>query len=104
MRLLAFFAIGSRSTSRRDLAVSTPDIRQANHLSRSARHATISPSQGTAALARREGTEPTTNIFRLLALSRPALDLKAPATAADVLKAAQPYVIERTELVGTYHR
>jgi Raf kinase inhibitor-like YbhB/YbcL family protein len=42
--------------------------------------------------------------FRLLAISRPALDLKAPATALDVLKAAQPYVIERTELVGTYHR
>jgi phosphatidylethanolamine-binding protein (PEBP) family uncharacterized protein len=42
--------------------------------------------------------------FRLLAISRPALDLKAPAAALDVLKAAQPYVIERTELIGTYHR
>jgi len=42
--------------------------------------------------------------FGLLAISRPALDLTASATALDVLKAAQPYVIERTELVGTYHR
>jgi Raf kinase inhibitor-like YbhB/YbcL family protein len=42
--------------------------------------------------------------FRLLAISRPTLDLTAPATALDVLKAAQPYVIERTELAGTYHR
>ncbi len=42
--------------------------------------------------------------IRLLAVSRPALDLKAPATALDVLKAADPYVIERTELIGTYHR
>jgi Raf kinase inhibitor-like YbhB/YbcL family protein len=41
--------------------------------------------------------------FRLLALSRPTLDLKAPATGLDVV-AAEPYVIERTELVGTYHR
>jgi Raf kinase inhibitor-like YbhB/YbcL family protein len=42
--------------------------------------------------------------FRLLAVSRPVLDLKAPPTALDVLKAAEPYVSERTELVGTYHR
>ena len=42
--------------------------------------------------------------FRLLALSRPTLDVRAPATALDVTKAAQPYVIERTELVGTYRR
>ena len=42
--------------------------------------------------------------FRLFAISRPALDLRAPATALDVLNAAQPYVIERTELVGTYRR
>jgi Raf kinase inhibitor-like YbhB/YbcL family protein len=42
--------------------------------------------------------------FRLFAISRPALDLRASATARDVLNAAQPYVIERTELVGTYRR
>jgi Raf kinase inhibitor-like YbhB/YbcL family protein len=42
--------------------------------------------------------------FHLLALSRPTLDLKAPATGLDVVRAAEPYVIERTELVGTYHR
>jgi Raf kinase inhibitor-like YbhB/YbcL family protein len=42
--------------------------------------------------------------FRLLAISRPTLDLKGPATALDVLKAAEPYVIQSTELVGTYHR
>ena len=42
--------------------------------------------------------------FRLLAISRPTLDQRAPATALDVLKAAQPYVIQQTELVGTYHR
>jgi Raf kinase inhibitor-like YbhB/YbcL family protein len=42
--------------------------------------------------------------FRLLAISRPTLDLRAPATALDVLKAAEPYAIGRAELVGTYHR
>ena len=42
--------------------------------------------------------------FRLLAISRPTLDLRAPAAALDVLRAAQPYVIQQTELVGTYHR
>ena len=42
--------------------------------------------------------------FRLLAVSRPTLDLQAPATALDVLLAAQPYAIQQTELVGTYHR
>jgi Raf kinase inhibitor-like YbhB/YbcL family protein len=42
--------------------------------------------------------------FRLLAVSRPTLDLKAPATGLDVVRAAEPHVIERTELVGTYHR
>jgi Raf kinase inhibitor-like YbhB/YbcL family protein len=42
--------------------------------------------------------------FRLLAISRPTLELGAAATAAEVLKAAQPYLIQQTELVGTYHR
>ena len=42
--------------------------------------------------------------FRLLAISRPTLDLRAPAAAIDVLRAAQPYVIQQAELVGTYHR
>jgi len=42
--------------------------------------------------------------FRLLAISRPTLDLRAPAAALDVSRAAQPYVIQQTELVGTYHR
>ena len=42
--------------------------------------------------------------LRLLAISRPTLDLRAPAAALDVLRAAQPYVIQQTELVGTYHR
>ena len=42
--------------------------------------------------------------FRLLAISRPTLDLRAPAAALDVLRAAQPYVIQQAELVGTYHR
>ena len=42
--------------------------------------------------------------FRLLAISRPTLDLRAPAAALDVLRAAQPYVIQQTELLGTYHR
>ena len=42
--------------------------------------------------------------FRLLAISRPTLDLKAPAAALEVLRAAQPYVIQQIELVGTYHR
>jgi phosphatidylethanolamine-binding protein (PEBP) family uncharacterized protein len=42
--------------------------------------------------------------FHLLAISRPTLDLKPTATAADVLRTAQPYAIQRAELVGTYHR
>ena len=42
--------------------------------------------------------------FRLFAISRPTLDLTATATALDVLKAAEPYVIGRVELVGTYRR
>jgi Raf kinase inhibitor-like YbhB/YbcL family protein len=42
--------------------------------------------------------------FRLLAVSRLTLDLRTPATALDVLRAAQPYVIQETELVGTYRR
>ena len=42
--------------------------------------------------------------FRLLAISRPGLELTAPPAALDVLRAAQPYVIQQTELVGTYHR
>ena len=42
--------------------------------------------------------------FRLLAISRPTLDLRAPAAALDVLRAAQPYIIQQAELVGTYHR
>jgi phosphatidylethanolamine-binding protein (PEBP) family uncharacterized protein len=42
--------------------------------------------------------------FRLLAISRPTLDLGASATAADVLRAAQPYLLQQTELVGTYRR
>ena len=42
--------------------------------------------------------------FRLLAISRPTLDLRPPAAALDVLRAAQPYVIQQTDLLGTYHR
>ena len=44
--------------------------------------------------------------FRLLAISRPTLDLnlRAPPAALDVLRVSQPYVIQQTELVGTYHR
>jgi Raf kinase inhibitor-like YbhB/YbcL family protein len=42
--------------------------------------------------------------FRLFAISRPSLDLRTPATALDVLKAAEPYAIQQAELIGTYHR
>jgi Raf kinase inhibitor-like YbhB/YbcL family protein len=42
--------------------------------------------------------------FRLLAISRPTLDLNPSATAPDVLKAAEPYILQRAELVGTYRR
>jgi len=41
--------------------------------------------------------------FCLLAISRPTLDLRAPAAAIELLRAAQPYVIQQAELVGTYH-
>jgi Raf kinase inhibitor-like YbhB/YbcL family protein len=42
--------------------------------------------------------------FRLLAISRPTLQLTPAATGADVLQAAQPYVIAQGELTGTYQR
>jgi Raf kinase inhibitor-like YbhB/YbcL family protein len=42
--------------------------------------------------------------FRLLAISRPSLDLAPTASDADVLRVAQPYVIQQAELTGTYHR
>ncbi|MBO0737891.1 MAG: YbhB/YbcL family Raf kinase inhibitor-like protein [Alphaproteobacteria bacterium] len=42
--------------------------------------------------------------FRLFAVSRPSLNLSSAATALDVLNAAQPYILARTELVGTYQR
>ncbi|HEY3912693.1 MAG TPA: YbhB/YbcL family Raf kinase inhibitor-like protein [Stellaceae bacterium] len=42
--------------------------------------------------------------FRLLAISRPRLDLSPSATVQDVLQAAQPYAIQQTELIGTYRR
>jgi Raf kinase inhibitor-like YbhB/YbcL family protein len=42
--------------------------------------------------------------FRLFAVSRPSLDLRAQATSLDVLEAAEPYAIQQTELIGTYHR
>jgi Raf kinase inhibitor-like YbhB/YbcL family protein len=42
--------------------------------------------------------------FHLLALSRPTLDLTPSATAVDVLQAAQPYLIQQTELTGSYQR
>ncbi len=42
--------------------------------------------------------------FRLLAISRPRLDLAPSASALDVRNAAQPYVIQQTELIGTYRR
>jgi Raf kinase inhibitor-like YbhB/YbcL family protein len=40
--------------------------------------------------------------FRLLVISRPTLDLRPTASAADVLKTAEPYAIQRAELVGSY--
>jgi Raf kinase inhibitor-like YbhB/YbcL family protein len=42
--------------------------------------------------------------FRLLAISRSRLDLTPAATALDVLQAAQPYIIQQTELTGAYQR
>jgi len=42
--------------------------------------------------------------FHLLAVSRPTLDLRPPAAALDLLRAAQPYVIQQAKLVGTYQR
>jgi Raf kinase inhibitor-like YbhB/YbcL family protein len=42
--------------------------------------------------------------FRLLAIARPRLELSPAATALDVEQAAQPYVIQQTELIGTYRR
>ncbi len=42
--------------------------------------------------------------FRLFALSRPTLELTPSATASSVLPAAQPYVIQQTELTGAYRR
>jgi Raf kinase inhibitor-like YbhB/YbcL family protein len=42
--------------------------------------------------------------FRLLAISRPTLDVRSPTAASGVLSAAQSYVIQQAEFVGTYHR
>jgi Raf kinase inhibitor-like YbhB/YbcL family protein len=42
--------------------------------------------------------------FRLFAITRPTLDLTPSASAADVLKAAEPYAIQRAELTATYQR
>ena len=42
--------------------------------------------------------------FRLLAISRGALDLPPSPTVLDVVQAAQPYAIQQTELIGTYRR
>jgi Raf kinase inhibitor-like YbhB/YbcL family protein len=42
--------------------------------------------------------------FRLMAISRPLLDLGPAATVLDVEQAATPYTIASTELVGTYSR
>jgi Raf kinase inhibitor-like YbhB/YbcL family protein len=42
--------------------------------------------------------------FRLLAISLPRLDLAPAASAVEVTQAAQPYVIQQTELIGTYQR
>jgi Raf kinase inhibitor-like YbhB/YbcL family protein len=42
--------------------------------------------------------------FRLFATGRPSLDLTPTATALDVAQSAQPYIIQQTELVGTYQR
>lgn len=42
--------------------------------------------------------------FKLLALSRRRLNLPAGASVPAVARAAQPYVIARTELVGTFQR
>ena len=42
--------------------------------------------------------------FRLMAISRPSLGLGPSAAAAQVVAAAQPYIIQQTELTGTYQR
>jgi Raf kinase inhibitor-like YbhB/YbcL family protein len=42
--------------------------------------------------------------FRLLAISRPTLDLRGTTPAHDVLKAAQPYVIQQAEFVAIFRR
>jgi Raf kinase inhibitor-like YbhB/YbcL family protein len=42
--------------------------------------------------------------FRLLALNRASLDLGAAPSATEVLRAAEPYAIDRAEFVATYRR
>jgi Raf kinase inhibitor-like YbhB/YbcL family protein len=42
--------------------------------------------------------------FRLPAISRPTLDLRGGTPALDVLKAAQPYLIQQAEFVATFRR
>jgi Raf kinase inhibitor-like YbhB/YbcL family protein len=42
--------------------------------------------------------------FRLFAIGRLTLDLTRSASAGDVLKAAEPYAIQQTEVIGTYQR
>ncbi|HTV44082.1 MAG TPA: YbhB/YbcL family Raf kinase inhibitor-like protein [Stellaceae bacterium] len=42
--------------------------------------------------------------FRLIAISRPRLEVSPSATGVDVLRAAQPYAIAQAEMVGTFQR
>lgn len=50
------------------------------------------------------GSGPHHYRFTVLALNRRSLGLAAPSDIAAVLSAAEPYVIARAELTGTYQR
>jgi Raf kinase inhibitor-like YbhB/YbcL family protein len=60
------------------------------------------PGYGGPCPPKRHGTHHSH--FRLFAISRATLDPKPTASAPDVLRTAEPYAIQRAELVGTYQR
>ncbi len=97
MRHRAPFAIGPSSTFR-PARMGLP--RAMGRTARSAafaKPATISAASAMADPARHRAAAHHYR-FRLLAISRPSLDLPASATASEVLQAAQPYVIQQTDV------
>ncbi len=104
MRPLGYSAIGRFSKFPPARAVSIPVIPQIGQprVLREVRNDFGKPDYGGPCPPKGHGTHHYHS--RLLAISRATLDLRPTASAADVLKTAEPYAIRRAELVGTYQR